>query len=192
MDLLAVCIKVDEHSLYLPCQPRAFLSTNLESLILQQQQVYLHSVPGTESKAGRQRLIGTHSEYEMNLSALYIHLLTCQCSLQSTEFAIDSEVLNYVTSAEFLLLPIFWHTDGTVVEIIFKVGHNLRDLRERLFQSAVTEDNTSSDNLPNIQHIFIGGEDIFYSLLQLACKVNQPDNKAIAQVKLSPSARRAR
>lgn len=92
-------------------------------------------------------------------------------------------------SAEFLLLPIFWHTDGTVVEIIFKVGHNLRDLRERLFQSAVTEDNTSSDNLPNI---FSGGEDIFYSLLQLDCEVNQPDNKAIAQVKLSPSARGAR
>lgn len=81
MDLLAVCIKVDEHSLYLPCQPTAFLSTNLESLILQQQQVYLHSVPGTESKAGRQRLIGTHSVCEMKLSALYIHLLTCQCSL---------------------------------------------------------------------------------------------------------------
>lgn len=170
----------------------AVLTTKLESLILQQQQVYLHSVPGTESKAGRQRLIGTHSEYEMNLSALYIHLLTCQCSLSSTEFAIDSEVLNYVTSAEFLLPSIFWHRNGTVVEIIFKVGHNLRDLRERLFRSAVTEDNRSSDNLPNIQHIFIGGEDMFYRLLQLACEVNQPGNEAIAQVGLSPSARGAR
>lgn len=41
-------------------------------------------------------------EYEISLSAPYIHLLTCHCTLYSTVFVIDREILNlhHVMSAE--------------------------------------------------------------------------------------------
>lgn len=84
----------------------------------------------------------------------------------------------------------------TVVEIIFKVGHNLREFRETLFQSAATEDNSplflTSSQTYSTSEIFMARQHILYSLLPLDCDVNLPNNKRTAQVQPTPSAHGAR